>query len=145
MDIGHSNQRRWIGIDYGLKRIGLAVGDPRHKIASPFKVIGGAKGAESAARQVLDALVDVAIEGVVVGLPLNMDGSAGEQARITRAFADRLAKLIDRPIREWDERLSTVSAEESMADRNLTRKQRAARRDATAAAIILQGFLDSLE
>lgn len=139
-----SNQTRWIGIDYGLKRIGIAISDPRHKIASPYKMIPGANGAESAARAVLDAVSEFDIEGFVLGLPWNMDGSAGEQARITRAFADRLRKLIDRPVREWDERLSTAAADDLMAERNLSRKKKSARRDATAAAVILQGFLDSL-
>lgn len=82
------------------------------------------------------------VEGYVLGLPLNMDGSAGSQAQITRAFGARLAKLSGLPVTEWDERLSSKAADVHLSEFDLTHKKRKSRRDALAAQIILQGYLD---
>ncbi len=130
---------RWLGIDHGTKRVGLAVGDTVLKLASPLTVLDA--GTEAVT---LDRIAEIAAEhgadGVVVGLPINMDDTEGPQAAKTRAFARRLAERLDVTIRLWDERLSSFQADQALAGQ-LTRGKRRARQDAIAAAVILQEFL----
>jgi putative Holliday junction resolvase len=82
------------------------------------------------------------VAGYVLGLPLNMDGTAGNQAEVTRRFGAALARKSGKPVHEWDERLSSAGADTYLAGHELTRKKRRSRRDAVAAQIILQSFLD---
>ena len=134
----------WVGLDLGEKTIGVAVSDSTRTIASPLQLIRKAKFTEDARR--LFALMDArGATGVVIGLPLNMDGSEGPRAQSARAFARNLQRLRDVPVALWDERLSTTAVERFLIDElDLTRKRRAGVVDRTAAAWILQGALDRL-
>jgi len=131
---------RYLGIDYGQKRTGLAVCDAGEVIASPLKVLTVSQDclvagiAEIVRRENVDA--------IVLGLPLNMDGTAGYQAKRVRAFAAQMKDRIDVPIYLHDERLSSFEAQGKLAGVELTRKKKKQRLDAVAAAFILQSFLD---
>ncbi|WAJ31055.1 Holliday junction resolvase RuvX [Antarcticirhabdus aurantiaca] len=131
------------GLDLGTKTIGLAVSDLGQRFASPRPVIMRRKFTLDAGvlRAALDAAGAVAI---VIGLPLNMDGSSGPRAQATRAFIRSYAPLDPRPVAFWDERLSTVAAERGLIEQDMSRAKRAARIDSAAAAFILQGALDRL-
>ena len=131
------------GLDLGDKTIGFAVSDLRRQVATPVTVIRRVKFTEDAAR--LMALVNErAIAGIVLGLPLNMDGSEGPRVQSTRAFARNLVKLTDLPITYWDERLSTVAAERALLEGDASRAKRAQVIDQVAAGYILQGALDRM-
>ena len=130
---------RYLAIDYGLKRTGLAVCDARETIASPLKVLAGQRRLIEEIEQIV---ASENIEGIVLGLPLNMDGSQGPQARQVLAFADRLKQRLGIPIYLQDERLSSFGAEEKLQTTGLSRAKRRERLDALAAAEILQAFLD---
>ncbi|MFQ5590929.1 MAG: Holliday junction resolvase RuvX [Phycisphaerae bacterium] len=132
----------YIGIDYGLKRIGLAVGDRETGIASPLKTIAAAGPPRTQAKAVADVARDYAVDGFVLGLPLNMDGSEGEQAKLTRTFGSALMTLTNLPVHYHDERLSSRSAAALLAPAELTPKQRGSRVDHVAAQIILKSFLE---
>ena len=131
------------GLDLGTKTIGVAVSDLGRRFAVPRMVIRRVKFSADVAelRKVLDAAQCGAI---VIGLPRNMDGSEGPRAQSTRAFVRNLMPLDARPIAFWDERLSTVAVEREMIAADVSRKKRAERIDAAAAAFILQGALDRL-
>ena len=136
--------QRLAGLDLGTKTIGIALSDPRLKIATPFHTIRRTKfGADAEALLALCAKEGVA--GLVLGLPVNMNGTEGPRAQATRAFLRNLAPLTDLPVVLWDERLSTAAAERAMLEADLSRKKRAEKIDAAAAAFILQGVLDRLE
>jgi putative Holliday junction resolvase len=132
-----------LGLDLGEKTIGLALSDARRQIASPLRTIARTKFRADATALVAEAKAH-AVVGLVLGLPLNMDGSEGPRAQATRAFARNLAALTDLPIAFWDERLSTVAVTQTMLDADLSRKRRAEIVDKLAAAYILQGALDRL-
>ncbi|MER0238105.1 Holliday junction resolvase RuvX [Fulvimarina sp. MAC8] len=131
------------GLDLGTKTIGVAVSDRSFRFANPRPVLKRKKFTldAEALKRVLDA---DEVAAVVLGLPLNMDGSSGPRAQATRAFARNYAAIDDRPILFWDERLSTVAAERNLLDVDMSRKKRGERIDSAAAAIILQGALDRL-
>ncbi|MCK4752658.1 MAG: Holliday junction resolvase RuvX [Planctomycetes bacterium] len=129
---------RYLAIDYGNKRIGLAICDPDETIASPLTVIENKKPLEQIARTIESEDVDA----IVIGLPLNMDDSTGPQAKLTLKFAEQLRKNIDLPIHFQDERLTSFAADEKLASAELTTKKKKKLRDAIAAAEILQAFLD---
>ncbi len=133
---------RYLGIDYGTKRIGLAVSDLETKIASPLTTIDAAGSVSHQVGAVAEVAHDYTVAAFVVGLPLNMDGSEGKQAKTTRAFGEALARTTDLPVHYYDERLSSVAAEELLAPAELTRRKRKGRLDPVAAQVILQGFLD---
>jgi len=131
------------GLDLGDKTIGIALSDLRRSVASPIETLRREKFTLDAAR--LLALLRARGAGaIILGLPLNMDGSEGPRVQSTRAFARNLQPLCDWPIAFWDERLSTVAAERAMLEADLSRKQRAERVDNVAASYILQGALDRL-
>ncbi|MDQ3810816.1 MAG: Holliday junction resolvase RuvX [Chloroflexota bacterium] len=136
---------RVLGVDAGDKRIGVALSDPTRLMATPAAVYERRPGLAP----VLDALADLArregVSQVVVGLPLNADGSEGRQARRARDFALVLERVLGLPTTLWDERLSTREAEAVVrAQGRATRRLRqSGRLDAIAAAVILQDFLDS--
>jgi putative Holliday junction resolvase len=137
---------RTAAVDYGRVRIGLAISDPRGVIASPHSVLtaarsqGPSRHAEDA-RRVLAWAREQDVDRIVVGLPLNMDGSRGPQAREVESFARQLGAA-EIAVELWDERLTTFQADELLHARDMTRAQRKRRRDALAAQIILQSFLD---
>ncbi|ALN73370.1 Holliday junction resolvase RuvX [Aureimonas sp. AU20] len=131
------------GLDLGTKTIGLAISDLGWRFATPRPVLRRVKfGVDAAALQkVLDASQ---CGGIVIGLPLNMDGSEGVRSQSTRAFVRNYLRLDPRPIAFWDERLSTVAAERGMLEMDVSRAKRAERIDSAAASFILQGALDRL-
>ncbi|MFT4743965.1 MAG: putative Holliday junction resolvase [Yoonia sp.] len=131
------------GLDLGTTTIGVALSDIMRGVATPTETIKRKKfGVDAAALLKLTTSRDV--KGLVLGLPLNMDGSEGPRAQATRAFARNLEKLTPLPITFWDERLSTVAAERAMLEADLSRKRRAELIDHVAAGFILQGLLDRL-
>ena len=132
-----------LGLDLGTKTIGVAVSDTNRIIASALATIWRSKFREDAAA-LLDIAGDLDACGLVVGLPINMDGSEGPRAQATRAFVRNLAALTPLPIAFWDERLSTAAAERVLLAADASRKRRAGVIDKAAAAYILQGALDRL-
>jgi len=131
------------GLDLGTTTIGVALSDLMRGVATPTETIKRKKfGIDAAALLKLTTSRDV--KGLMLGLPLNMDGSEGPRAQATRAFARNLEKLTPLPITFWDERLSTVAAERAMLEADLSRKRRAELIDHVAAGFILQGMLDRL-
>jgi putative Holliday junction resolvase len=132
-----------LGVDLGTKTIGLAISDLRRQIASPLLTIRRSKFRADAAALLAEAKRRAAV-GIVLGLPLNMDGSEGPRVQATRAFARNLAALTAVPIAFWDERLSTSAVTRTLIDADTSRKRRAALVDKLAAAYILQGALDRL-
>ncbi|MFH0980237.1 MAG: Holliday junction resolvase RuvX [Planctomycetota bacterium] len=136
-------QARCVGIDYGTKRIGLAISDPGGSIASPLTTLNLVGDPAARIEQILRALADYDVDEWVVGLPLNMDGTDSRQTQLTRRFAAALSRRVDRPIHLCDERLSSYQADEYLAASQLSAKKRKARRDRLAAQVILQSFLDA--
>lgn len=132
-----------MGLDFGDKTIGLAVSDLRQTVASPDRTLRRQKFTLDAAALLAAAQARGAV-GLVLGLPLNMDGSEGPRVQKTRAFARNLSALTDLPIGFWDERLSTVAAERALLAADMSRAKRAQVIDHVAAGFILQGFLDRL-
>lgn len=134
---------RHAGIDYGRKRIGLAISDSEARLASPSGVIDGVGTPTDDAERVARWAAEREIAVFVVGLPLNMDGSAGPQAAIARQFAAALRGRVAEPVELFDERLSSFQADEHLAATGLSRAKQKRRRDAIAAQVILQSFLDA--
>lgn len=139
---------RVLALDIGERRIGVAVSDPTGTVARPLTTI--VRRSRQADWQAISQLVDeYAVERVLIGLPLSLDGSEGPQARQVRRYAERLASALTVPLEFWDERYSSLTAEEilrSRRPRKMGRKQRQRARaeiDATAAAVFLQAFLDA--
>ena len=132
-----------IGLDLGTKTIGVASSDPDRRLATGVTTIARTNFTADA-----KALLALAAErnavGLVLGLPVNMDGTEGPRAQSTRAFARNLAKLTALPIALWDERLSTAAVERDQIAADVSRAKRAAVIDQHAAAFILQGALDRL-
>lgn len=131
-----------IGLDLGTQTIGVAFCDAGWRIASPGKTLKRGKfGADKAALAAL--IAERTIRGIVIGLPLNMDGSSGPRAQSSRAYARNLAAL-GLPVLLWDERWSTAGAERDLIAQDMSRAKRAERIDSAAAAVILQSAIDSL-
>ncbi|MCS6772032.1 MAG: Holliday junction resolvase RuvX [Kiritimatiellae bacterium] len=133
---------RWVGIDVGEKRIGVAVSDPDGWLATAREVIEISTAGEALPR-VLEACRAVGATGIVVGLPLNMDGSRGEAARKAETFARELRAATGLPVHLWDERLTTRSAHGAMLEAGLRGERRRGRVDMVAAQMMLQSFLDA--
>lgn len=131
------------GLDLGTATIGVAISDQRRGVASPVETIKRKKFTVDA-QQLLALLTAKDAHGIVLGLPMNMDGSEGPRCQATRAFARNLERLTDLPITYWDERLSTVAAERALLAADTSRKRRAEVIDHVAAGFILQGALDRL-
>lgn len=134
---------RFLGIDFGTKRIGLAVGDDSARLASPLTTIDAHGSLIDHIRSVVAFADDYGVDAFVVGLPKNMDETEGEQAKITRQFGDELARSTGKAVHYFDERLSSCAAQELLRPAELSRKKRKAVQDAVAAQVILQGFLDA--
>ena len=130
-------------LDLGKKRIGLAISDVNQKIATPYDVIKEKKFSE--VLEIIKNLVkEFDIGSIIVGDPINMDGSLGPKSQSSRSFIANINKDIHIPILLWDERLSTVAAEKSLIEADISRKKRSEVIDKIAANIILQNFLDFL-
>ncbi len=134
---------RLIGLDLGSKRIGVSICDEKQLIATPFKTIN-----RSTAKELIDELKKIIkendIKGIIVGNPLNMDGSLGSSAQSVKDTSNNIEKSINLPVCLWDERLSTVGAFNlsSQLDINVTKREK--KIDENAAAFILQGAIDFL-
>ncbi|MBS8259913.1 Holliday junction resolvase RuvX [Roseibium polysiphoniae] len=135
--------KRLIGLDLGTKTIGLALSDVGRGIASPMETIRRKKFTLDA-EQLLKICAQQDVGGIVLGLPLNMDGTEGPRVQATRAFARNLAPKTELPITYWDERLSTAAVTRTLLEADSSRARRAEVVDKMAAAYILQGFLDRL-
>lgn len=131
------------GLDLGTATIGVAVSDGLRSVASPIETIRRKKFTLDA-EKLLAICTARDIRGLILGLPLNMDGSEGPRCQATRAFARNLSAKTDLPIGFWDERLSTVAAERALLEADTSRKRRAEVIDHVAAGYILQGALDRL-
>jgi putative Holliday junction resolvase len=134
---------RLIGIDAGTKTLGLALSDVTRSIASALETIRRTKF-KADAKRLLDLAAAHAIQGFVLGLPSNLDGSEGPRAQATRALARNLNALTPLPILLWDERLTTAEAERMLIAADTSRKRRADVIDKLAATLILQGALDRM-
>ena len=138
-----SDKCRLLGLDLGSKRIGVSICDEKQLIATPFKTIN-----RSTAREFVDELKNIIkendIKGIIIGNPLNMDGSSGTSAQSVKDTSNNIQKAINLPICLWDERLSTVGAFNlsSQLDVNVTKREK--KIDENAAAFILQGAIDFL-
>ena len=133
----------WLAVDPGTVRLGLAIGSRQTGIASPVRSVP-AEPRPAALTAVKAAAAEYGAGGIVVGLPINMDGTEGPQAAHARELAAAIATATGLEVRLWDERLSSFSADRKLAGR-LTRGKRRARQDAIAAAEFLQDFLDRAE
>ncbi len=131
------------GLDLGDKTIGVAISDLRRSVATPVEVIRREKFTLDAAR-LLALLTARGAMGIILGLPLNMDGSEGPRVQSTRAFARNLVRFTALPITYWDERLSTVAATRALIEADTSRKRRNEVIDQVAAGYILQGALDRM-
>lgn len=131
------------GLDLGTKTIGLAMSDLGRRFASPRPVIKRVKFTKDA-EVLLAFAAKEKVSAFVIGLPMNMDGSAGARVQATRAFVRSMAEKTDIPFVFWDERLSTVAAERALLEMDVSRAKRAERIDSAAASFILQGALDRL-
>jgi putative Holliday junction resolvase len=132
-----------LGLDVGAKTIGVAVSDPLLTIATPLVTLRRTKLTTDLHR-LADIMEDRAVGGLVVGLPVNMDGSEGPRAQSARQFAADLARALGRPVALWDERLSTAAVTRALIEGGMSRARRAEVVDKMAAAYILQGVLDYL-
>lgn len=130
---------RCIGIDHGSVRVGVAVSDPNRTFASPLPYVP----AENALDEIADMATELDASEVVVGLPLNMDGSWSDSTRAARDFATALRDSVSVPVSTWDERLSTVEAGRALRKGGAKRRQRKAKVDSVAASLVLQSYLDS--
>ena len=135
--------QRVLGLDLGEKTIGLALSDTLLTVATPYDTLKRGKFSADAAK-LEEVAAKEGIGGMIVGLPLNMDGSDGPSAQSARAFARNFAARCDLPLVLWDERLSTAAVQRDMIAADASRKRRAASVDKVAAAYILQGALDAL-
>ena len=132
-----------LGLDLGTKTIGVATSDPDRRIASPVKTLK--RGKFSASLADLRSLIDERqTSGLILGLPINMDGTSGPRAQSSRTFGQNLSRELSLPILLWDERLSTAAMERELISLDTSRKRRAEVIDAMAANFILQGALDRL-
>jgi len=137
-------EARLLGLDVGNKTIGMALSDVSRSIATPYETIRRTKFTEDA--KLIGTAIDAnGVGAIVIGLPINLDGSEGPRAQSTRAFARNLASRVDLPLAFWDERLSTAAVERHLIEADASRKRRAEVIDRMAAAYILQGALDRLK
>jgi putative Holliday junction resolvase len=134
---------RLMGLDVGTRTLGLALSDVTRTIASGFTTLRRSKFAGDAGR-LLELAKEHGAGGLVIGLPVNLDGTEGPRAQATRAFARNLSALTTLPILLWDERLTTAAAERTLLEADLSRRRRSQVIDKVAATLILQSALDRL-
>ncbi|MCH8239965.1 MAG: Holliday junction resolvase RuvX [Proteobacteria bacterium] len=136
-------EARLLGLDLGTKTIGLALSDLSRTVATPLETIARTKFTNDIKR-LFELIETMEIIALVIGLPLNLNGSEGPRAQATRSFARNLTKHTNLPLVLWDERLSTVAVERTLLEADVSRKRRAEVIDKMAASFILQGALDRL-
>jgi putative Holliday junction resolvase len=132
---------RLLGLDIGHRRIGIAVSDPLGILASPHGYVS--VGADGGLKEVCALVKQLEIVRVIVGLPLAMDGRERDAAQLVRTWVERLRERVQVPVELWDERLSTTAAERALLESGMRREKRKLRRDAVAAALILQSYLEA--
>jgi putative holliday junction resolvase len=138
------DRSRLLGLDLGEKTIGLALSDSSRIVATPLNTLKRQKFTKDAAA--LIAIIEAEeVGGLVLGLPINMDGTEGPRCQSTRQFAANLLEKCDIPIALWDERLSTAAVTRTLLEADASRKRRSEVVDKMAAAYILQGLLDRLK
>ena len=133
---------RILGVDYGARRIGLALSDETATIAQALEQFA-VESDEAVIQKISEIVTERGVSKVVVGLPRNMDGSYGPQAKKVLEFVECLRAQTSVSVETWDERLTTVAAERVMLEGDLSRAQRKVRRDKIAAQMLLQGYLDA--
>jgi len=136
-------EARLLGLDVGTKTIGMALSDVTRSIATPYDTVRRTKFTADA-KLLLGVIAAQGVGALVIGLPINLNGSEGPRAQSTRAFARNLASHVAVPMVFWDERLSTAAVERHLIEADASRKRRAEVIDRMAAAYILQGALDRL-
>ena len=134
---------RILGIDYGHRRLGMALSDDEKILASPLPVYSR-RNLDVDLAFLLGIVKENEVERAIVGLPRNMNGSIGKTAKEVLSFADKLQRKINIPVSTFDERMTSVEAERVLVETNLSRKRRKGLRDSIAAVLILQGYLDRL-
>lgn len=139
----HDLQRPLFGLDLGDKTIGIAISDPNWTLATPLTTLHRLKFKKDA-RALIDLMEERGIIALIIGHPLNMDGSEGPRVQMTRQFITNFLFMHDMPIALWDERLSTVAVDRSMSEMGLSNKKKDKVVDKLAASFILQGALDFL-
>ncbi len=135
---------RVLGLDLGTKTIGMALSDVSRTVATPLSTIKRTKFKVDV-EQLFATIDEHEIAGLILGMPVNLDGSEGPRAQSTRSFARNVSQLRDIPIVLWDERLSTVAAERTLLEADASRKRRSEVIDKMAAGFILQGALDRMK
>lgn len=135
---------RILAIDHGTRRIGIAVSDELKTIAQPLEFVP-AEPFGAFVTRLREIIADKAVELILVGMPRNMDGTYGPAAEKVRQFVDALKEQVAVPIRTWDERLTTAQANRFLIEADVRRRDRKQKVDQTAAAILLQSYLDSRE
>lgn len=135
---------RIVGIDFGKRRIGIAITDPNQTLAMPFKTAEAKDDLDFSVSSVLNALKDhlKEIEHIVIGLPLLLTGKEGDMALLVKKFADLLKEKMNIPFTLWDERLSSAHATASLKEVHLSRKKRSRILDEATATLLLQNYLD---
>jgi putative pre-16S rRNA nuclease len=133
---------RILGVDYGHKRIGLALSDESGTIAQPLDYIDGG-GVARVSRDLAQFCVERKVGKIVVGVPLRLDGTPSEQTEHTLAFIAELRRATTIPVAQWDERLTSVQAERALLEGNVRRSERKQKIDKLAAQIMLQSYLDA--
>ncbi len=133
---------RTLGIDYGSKRLGFAISDPLGMIATPMCVetVNGVREAAKVSKRLCE---EREAELIVIGLPLNMDGSSGPAVQAVQSFIKALNKICAVPTTTWDERLTTSQIERTLIEADVSRAKRKLVRDKLAATVILQSYLDA--
>ena len=139
----HSDKCRLIGLDLGSKRIGVSICDEKQLIATPYKTINR-NSLKNLINELRSIINENNIKGIIVGNPLNMDGSSGRSAQSVKDTTENIEKNLDIPICLWDERLSTVGAFNLSSQLDINVSKREKKIDENAAAFILQGALDFL-
>jgi|TARA_B100001063_G_C16384512_1_gene367107 putative holliday junction resolvase len=139
----HPNKVRFIGLDLGSKRIGVSICDERQSIATPYKTINKTN-TNNLIVELQKIIKENKIRGIIVGNPINMDGSMGRSTQSVNDIASNISKSIDLPVILWDERLSTVGAFNLSSQLDVNVSKRVKTIDQNAAAFILQGAIDFL-
>ena len=133
---------RILGVDFGHKRVGLAISDETGTIAQPLDYLDGGSD-EKVGRAILETATQRGVGKIVVGVPLRMNGQASQQTERTLRFLDALHRFTSLPVERWDERLTTAQAERALLEGNVRRKDRKEKIDAIAAQLMLQSYLDA--